>query len=268
MTFQWKKYLLICFRCVLSVILFLFLLAVGSGNPTLSHMEVDLLYFFGGIVSLRASDAVQNVLWQAVPVLFLVYVYSNTFQKDFETSYIYVITRNQNKNRWFRKKTAGLFFETALAWAILFAVVLLSGVFTGKNMDGNAAFYITLYLCNFLSAFLLSFQQNCLSLYLGRAQSYLILALFYLCSLTFGVLTYADLAANPLFFTVLWPVNGMYLWHDGLPLVSEAGKEILQPVSGFTLWKSVLAEVAWFMLFDLFTRFRFNHSDLAGIVKE
>lgn len=263
-----KKLFYFAWRYVVVFLLFLFpvLLNLSSGISEKDSLTTLFLSYFGGPFAYPSLAVVPLFLFLG-PNLFLLFVFSDFMREDCIISYVYVFPRVGGKKRWLFRKTLRLLKAVSCAYLILFLLVFLLGVWLGLPVSYPELAKILpgLFLLNIGTIFLFSLIQNFLSLPLGSAAAYFIIAFLYVSSCILSLLLYNDGLHYSLFLFILLPSNQMLLWHEfGLNIDAIP----YNPIPKFVVWQSFLVLVLYSLLSYWIFRFLFLRYDMSQLLKE
>ena len=232
-------------------------------------MAVYFIMNFGGVRIGKESDIVGLILG-IVPDVILIYIFSNIMLEDCKINCVYVFTRMGKKNKWLFQKTIQLFFNIVFVFMAIFLSCFMVGEIAGFRMAEYHAFkvYLSLFVLNVLTLFVLILFQNVISLWFGRMQAFLFVILLYAFSLILAFTFYNASNIGNFCLSLLIPINKMYIWHSDCYQTHGAEWLLSNPLKNFHLLYSYSILVIYAFIIYLFARFFLLKADLAQIITE
>lgn len=188
-------------------------------------------------------------------------------RKDCTICYVYVFPRIGSKKRWLIQKTLLLLKAVSLFYLILFLMVFLLAACVGFPVPYPDLVKILpgLFLLSVGTIFLFSLIENFLSLPLGSASAFFIVAFLYSTSCILSLLLYHAGLHYSLFLFVLLPSNQMFLWHE---IGFNIGTVPYHPIPNFFVWQSILVLILYSLLIYRIFRILFLRCDMSQLLKE
>lgn len=253
------------YSLILVVFLLAFILYANNSCFSKNNMTAYLMQCLGGIPLGKDADIIGYVT-KLVPNIVVMFCLADLMQEDCLINYVYVFTRLSKKEKWLFHKAVQIILNTAVIYAVLFAVCI--GIGRAYGLGGVSApeqffWLFAVYSLDVLTVSALSFSQNFLSLRHGTAQSFLFLVLFYLLSLLAAKLAFNSSPATNYLLMLLVPVHQMYCWHVGCAQGTDSAV-----LEGLSLTVSFLFLTGYFIVFYAAARSIFKKSDLMEMVME
>lgn len=227
------------------------------------------IYNFGGI-SMGETTSLFDVLFNIVPSIFVLYMFSHVMLDDFEINYIYVFTRLGKKSRWLNQKTGELFFKIVFTYLLLFLFAFSTGYLFGLRpfflIPALFQAYLALFFCNVGAMFFFEFLLNVLSLRCGSAQAFLYTLILYIGSFVAALALYNKSHIGNIVLYFLPASNQMYLWHiESVPFTRSFYQNQL---NGFRLLDSYVILFVYILSTYLVTYNWLEKRDTLEMIKE
>lgn len=244
---------------------------ISSPNSIKENIGAYFVVNFGGIYPTKSID-IMTFIFYVIPNFVLIFVFSDIMREDCMINYIYVLTRNQKKQKWLFQKAFQLFWLVMIAYILLFVLAfIMAGTINLKLYGSGFNLFVMLtviFFLNVLSMFFLIYLQNFLSLYYGSVQSFLYVILLYLISMVVALIFYNSGTVGNLLLELLIPTNQMYIWHSDVFTVQGAEIWLNNPLNRFTTASSVLILPVYILLEYGITRHIFLTRETFEMMKE
>lgn len=263
-----RKYFHNLFKYILILICFLLMLVVTAFNANVDKLSFGsyMIQCFGGIPKGSSLDILKVFLW-LVPNFIIIYSLSDIMWEDCAINYVYVFTRLAKKETWLFRKARQILLNTLVIYFIIFILgIVIGGLFHLKafNIDikNYSILFLSMYLLNVFSIYVISYAQNFISLKYGVSQSFIIAIIFYTFSILITLLAFNKNTILNYVLMFLIPNNQIYIWHEDC----VAGNSIA--LFGFYQCFSYIFFILASALTYFVSRIIFKKLDLVEMIKE